>query len=181
MFDINVPHEVKRYSWNLVNSVNFGRRNEFNGDRLKQYVGMIAQTCACDAYGLPRPTGDDGFDNGVDLELHGKFCDIKCMTRTTEVKWYFVNNLVASQVEGSQYLTDAYIFASYNRLSGVLTVCGAISKNDVRRCDRFDKEYVRTRADGTQFKTMTGLYEVPMRMLAPVKNWYELASYVGSL
>ena len=56
-------------------------------------------------------TGNEGFDNGVDLEYSGLSIDVKTMGRTTDVKDYYVNNFIALQKKTTRqmYLYSAVI------------------------------------------------------------------------
>ena len=49
------------------------------------------------------------------------------MSRTTDVKDYYTNNILKSQME---YDVDGYIFCSINTNKKELTVCGWIKKED---------------------------------------------------
>ncbi len=64
-------------------------------------------------------TGNEGFDNGVDLEYFGLSIDVKTMGRTTDVKDYYVNNFIALQ---KNYPTNVFIFCSYYIEKKELTV-----------------------------------------------------------
>lgn len=80
------------------------------------------------------------------------------MTRKVPVKDYYVHNFVGYQ---RNYDVDYYIFASYNTSNRVLTICGYIEKEDFfKKAIYFPKGSLRTRSDGTSFRTFAPLYEI---------------------
>lgn len=170
MFDTKISNEQRKYAWDLVSRVDFGQRDEFNGDKIKQYTGILGETVMADMIGHDRPNGEGGYDNGIDFIIFGVRVDLKTMGREYFVKDHYVNNLVASQLESD---TDVYVFASINKNKGIMTVCGSKFKKD------FDKYFIpkgtiRKRDDGTEFEVARDMYEITNGELLKSENWIKL-------
>ncbi len=97
MFSIAISQELKEYCGELITNHNFGNRGFADGNREEQYTGLIGQSMICRLLGSPLPTGEGGFDEGVDIEINGLRVDVKTMGRTTPVREYYVNNFIALQ------------------------------------------------------------------------------------
>lgn len=183
MFNVKITHEQKLYAWWLVNEHNFGRRGDFDGDRNRQYVGMLGQTVMADllyrnGFVAERPEPTEGHDNGIDFVLEGMNVDLKTMSRKVWVRPYFVNNLVASQLKSD---TDVYCFASIRTLfPTTMQFLGIIHKRSI---DEFiiPKGTKRMRSDGTSFETGADLIEIPVKKLVQVKNIVDLVHKVGAM
>ena len=176
MFDIVVSNEQYEYAADMVEKYNFGQRGYGDGDKKKQLTGIIGQTVFADLAGLPRPDGSTGFDGGRDFVINGRSVDIKTMSRTVPMRENFVHNFVAYQ---KNFAVDHYVFASLNTRSSVLTVCGYVSKHDFfERAAFFEKGSVRTRFDGTSFRTFAPLYEIEQSQLEKADSIGELISKI---
>lgn len=125
MFDIKVSDEQIQYATSLVQQYNFGARGYGDGNKKEQLTGIIGQTVFADLLQMPRPSGETGFDNGIDFIIQGKKIDIKTMTRTVSVKQHYVHNFIGYQ---QKYEVNFYVFASYNIRTQILTICGSIDK-----------------------------------------------------
>jgi len=158
MLDVKVTQEQLNYAISMVCKYNFGQRGYGDGGKKEQLTGIIGQTVFADLIGAKRPKGSTGFDGGTDFFINGKKVDIKTMTRKVPVKDYYVHNFVGYQ---RNYDVDYYIFASYNTSNRVLTICGYIEKEDFfKKAIYFPKGSLRTRSDGTSFRTFAPLYEI---------------------
>lgn len=179
MFDVGVTKEQREYAWNLVQHHNFGRRGNFDGDKERQYTGILGQTIMADGLELPRPSGIEGFDNGVDFTILGQNVDLKTIGRTTKPKWNprWVNNLVASQL---RYETDFYIFSSIHKIDRIFTVVGMLPKAAVLRMAPLPVGAERKRHDGTTFLLGTETYEIPNTELTPLRFWGEIVWVIGA-
>ena len=172
MFDILVTDEQKYYAEEMVSRYNFGMRGYGDGNQKEQLTGIIGQTVLSDLLGVPRPTGADGFDNGVDFIINGQKVDIKTMSRTVPVKPHYVHNFIGYQ---KNYNVGFYIFASYNTRTEVLSFCGFVSKEEFLERARFYKKGdLRYRDDGTSFPTKAPLYEIQQSDLNPTNSLQEL-------
>ena len=163
MFDINVTEEQIQYATDMVERFNFGQRGYGDGNKREQLTGILGQTVFADLVNDNRPNGETGFDGGKDFEINLKRVDIKTMTRKVPMRPYFVHNFVGYQKE---YQVDYYIFASFNTKAKILTICGYVEKDEFfRLADFFPKGSLRTRADGTSFRTFAPLYEIKQENL----------------
>jgi len=168
MFTQSIKPEQKQYAWKLVNESNMANRGRFDGDKEKQYTGMLGEVCFADGMGQPRPRPGNGPDNGIDFIIKGIKIDIKTMGRTSYPTLKFVNNLVMEQ---TAYQTDLYVFASIHKKTGKITFCGCLPKDDLQKSWIHTRGKVRTRADGTEFALHIDTYEIQNRELGSVKTW----------
>jgi hypothetical protein len=71
------------------------------------------------------------------------------------------------------------VFASYNTVKNVLSICGLISKEEFRKKSVFynqgDKRY---RDDGSYFLARTPLYEIKQSDLIPINSVEDLKKYI---
>lgn len=176
MFDINVSADQMKYASSLVQQYNFGMRGYGDGNKREQLTGMIGQTVFADLVHLPRPSGETGFDHGVDFIVNGKRIDIKTMTRTVPVKPHYVHNFIGYQ---EKYEVDAYVFASYNIKTQVLTICGSVDKiSFTKKVAFYKKGELRYRDDGTSFPAKAPLYEIKQQDLVQANSMTELLSHL---
>lgn len=179
MFTITISQELKDYCGKLITNHNFGNRGFADGNREEQYTGLLGQSMICRLLGLPLPTGEGGFDDGVDLEINGLKIDVKTMGRTTPVRKYYVNNFIALQ---KHYQTDVYIFCSIDKSTSKFTVCGWVTKAQLLdRAEFYKKGTKRFRSDKTWFKTKTDLYEIANDKLNDVNSPDELKTAIAEL
>lgn len=172
MFDVHVSEEQLRYATEMVETYDFGMRGYGDGNKQEQRTGIIGQTVFADLISADRPDGATGFDGGKDFIIHGKRVDIKTMTRSVPMREYFVHNFIGYQ---KQYDVAYYIFASYNKVSNTLTLCGYIDKQHFfKRAAFFPKGSIRKRSDGTCFKTFAPLYEIKQSALFPASCLEEM-------
>ncbi|TYP48147.1 hypothetical protein [Thermosediminibacter litoriperuensis] len=168
MIDCKVTGEQIKYAEDLVNRCNFGRRGRGDGNREQQFVGVLGQTVVADLLNLERPKGGEGFDGGYDVKINDKKVDIKTMGRTVPMQEHYVHNFVGYQVG---YDVDYLIFCSFNKTNNILTVCGYISKSDfLKKADFYEEGAIRTRDNGTNFKTKAPLYEICQKDLHPINR-----------
>jgi len=161
-----ITNEQKKYAWSLVSRCNYGRRGDFDGTKERQYTGILGEVLFADLCDLTRPQESTEQDGGIDFIIHGKHIDLKTMGRTVDVKPYFTNNLICSQVEQGD--THVYVFASINKTTSTFQVAGWIKKWDIRRVATIcQKGKERTRADGTTFETQKEMFEINNRQLEP--------------
>lgn len=158
MFDFDVSEEHIAYAKELAEKHNLGNRGEFDGNKEQQITGIIGQIVIQDFFGVPRMTGDEGFDGGVDLEYGGVRIDVKTMGRTVKPEEHYVNNIVASQIG---YISEAFILVSYHKRRRILTVCGWIMKDELLESAVYcPKGSIRERDDGTKFTVEADMYEI---------------------
>jgi len=172
VFVIKVKEELIDYCEEQISKYNFGKRSLANGTPEQQLTGVIGQSVVMELFGFGKVDGSQGFDEGVDLVFNNKKIDVKTMGRTTTVKPYYTNNFLKLQ---DYFETDIYIFCSYNKRKKELTVCGWITKEDFILKRRFYKQgSIRTRSDGSTFKTFSDLYELDNIDLNQVNSFEQL-------
>lgn len=156
----------------MIAYYNFGQRGLADGNETEQLTGMIGQTVMADLLNMDRPTGEGGFDEGVDFIINDKSVDVKTMTRTTDMRDYYVHNFIGYQRD---YEVDYYIFLSYNKVNRGLTVCGYVDKDTFfERADFYPKGSKRYRSNGSFFYSKAPLYEIKQTDLFEVNNVEEL-------
>ncbi len=147
MFDIEISFAQKEYAWDLVNKTDFGNRGTYDGDKKKQFVGILGEVVLADMLSVARPSGKGGFDGGIDFVIHNIGFDLKTMGRSNPVKKHWTNNLVKSQYDGDKYENDGYIFASINKETSVMTVVGFIMKHEIGIGIQTGKVRVKNKGD----------------------------------
>lgn len=171
-----VTEEQSKYAQRLVKYFNFGQRGRGDGNKSEQYTGMLGQTILADMLDVARPIGGNGFDGGFDFYINEKKVDIKTMTRTTDVRDYYVHNFVAYQLD---YDVDYYVFASYNKQNQYFTICGCIDKKSFKQLAAYyPMNTYRTRSDGTSFRTKAPLYEINQTSLIAVDSIEQLKEII---
>jgi len=179
VFSIAISQELKEYCGELITNHNFGNRGFADGNREEQYTGLIGQSMICRLLGSPLPTGEGGFDEGVDIEINGLRVDVKTMGRTTPVREYYVNNFIALQ---KNYQTDVYFFCSIDKSTSKFTVCGWVTKAQLLdRAEFYKKGTKRYRSDKTWFETKADLYEIANDKLNVVNSPDELRVAIEEL
>ena len=168
MFKVKVKEWVKAYCKDQIARYNFGMRSQANGTPEQQYTGILGQCTILDLLGKDLINGEDGCDDGEDLNFEGLSIDVKTMGRTTDVRPNFVNNFIALQMK---FQTDLYIFCSLNKVTEELTICGWIPKSEfVQKANFYPEGTIRRRTDGTTFKTFADLYEIQNTELYDVSS-----------
>ena len=183
MFKIKVSNKIIDYAKGLLEEHNFGKRGVADGSPAEQLTGIIGQCTVQTMFQVELITGNEGFDNGVDLECSGLSIDVKTMGRTTDVKDYYVNNFIALQ---KNYPTNVFIFCSYYIEKKELTVCGWMPKNELdEKATFYKKGTKRFRSDKTWFRTKADLYEIPNKNLnqinSPSHLKKQLKDYAGEM
>jgi len=146
----------------------------YAGTKEQQKIGFIGETVICDKLGFPRPD-PLGFNGGFDIKIFEKKIDIKTMARTTPVQDWYVHNFMDHQRE---HPADCFIFCSYNKSSGILTICGFISKKEFFRLAKFYKKGdLRTMSNGEQFPAKGDMHEIRQDQLMPVNEFDDIIDY----
>ena len=91
---VKIKPEIIEHCKKQIDKHNFGNRSKNNGNKNQQYIGIIGECVIKDMFGLRYVDGSSGFDGGYDLKYKGKRYDVKTMSRTTDVKDYYTNNLL---------------------------------------------------------------------------------------
>ena len=172
MFMIQVSKHIIEHCQKQIQLYNFGQRRIANGTPEQQLTGIIGQCAIMEKFGLDLINGADGCDDGQDINYKGLVVDVKTMGRTVDVRPNFVKNFIALQ---HRFTTDLYIFGSLNKRNNELTVCGWIPKSEfLKKASLYPKGTIRTRTDGTSFRTFADLYEIENHDLIDVNSFNEL-------
>ena len=154
---VNATQEQRDFCKDFLRQGSIAQRGKFDGDEYQQLFGLMGQVIVMDFLKLPRPR-NEGFDGGIDLTIGEKTFDVKCVSRTVEPLRHFVNNLTAFQIN---YKVDGYIFLSYNKTTGLYTICGWASKKDfLEKSILYKKGESRIRDNGTEMINQTDNYEI---------------------
>lgn len=173
MFKKYIYQSQKDYAWSVVKKHNIANRGKHDGSQRNQYVGILGEVIVADMNDAPRPTGEGGFDKGIDFTIYGVKCDLKTMERKYDPKPHWVNNYYASQFK---YETEVFVFASINSLDSTITFCGVLGKWELG--EPYKEGTVRTRDDGSQFTLNGDSYEVPMKQLHDVDSFSDMMTMV---
>jgi hypothetical protein len=178
MITIKVSEEIITHCESEIEKHNFGQRGIADGTKEQQLTGIIGQSVVMELFGLGYVDGSKGFDNGVDIIYQDMKIDVKTMGRTTDMRDYYVHNFVGLQKD---YNNDIYIFCSLNKKSNELTICGWLNKTELfEKANFFKKGQIRTRSNGTEFKTFSDLYEIDNNALHNVNSIEELKSQIAN-
>lgn len=173
MFDIQISKDLIEHCQRQVNNCNFGQRStNTNGTKEQQLVGLIGESAIRKAFGYQYVKCGDDFNIAYDFIYNTMKVDVKTMGRTSYPTKYYVNNLIAEQID---YECDRYIFCSYHKVENVLTICGFIDKETfLKKAVKYLKGTSRTRSDGSEFVLKSDLYEIKNSDLEKVYSMKEL-------
>ena len=168
MFNLKLTDEVRDYANRQVSIKNFGVRSVgFNGNRIRQYTGIVGECMVHLAMGEDMPRYDTG-SLIEDLKINNKKVDIKTMARTVDMRDFYVHNFVGYQKDRDN---DVLLFISINKTTGNVQICGWLPKKIfLEQASFFDKGSVRTRTDGSTFVTRAPLYEIENKNLNQINT-----------
>jgi hypothetical protein len=172
MLNLKLTDEIRQYAYNQVKTHNFGQRSSgFNGNFEKQYTGIVGECIVYKALNKELPQYDSG-SLIEDIVINNKKIDIKSMARNVDMKDFYVHNFVGYQKDSAN---DILLGVSINKKTGVAQICGWLPKEEfLKKAKFFEKGSVRTRADGSTFKTMAPLYELENNKLNPINSKEDL-------
>jgi len=172
MLDLKLTDEIRQYAYNQVKTHNFGQRSSgFNGNFERQYTGIVGECIVYKALNKELPQYDSG-SLIEDIVINNKKIDIKSMARNVDMKDFYVHNFVGYQKDSAN---DILLGVSINKKTGVAQICGWLPKEVfLKKAKFFEKGSVRTRADGSTFKTMAPLYELENNKLNPINSKEDL-------
>lgn len=151
-----------------------GNRGVFDGDEMQQLFGMQCQIIIADLLGVPRPSAKDGFDGGVDVAYNGKKWDVKVVIRNTNARAAYGCNVPESQTTNN-YEADGYIFASYNKNTGLFEILGWITKEDfLKKAKHHPKGSRVPRSDGSSMIVKYSFYDVRIKDLHRIRTEIDL-------
>ena len=168
MFNLKLTDEVRDYANRQVSIKNFGVRSAgFNGNRIRQYTGIVGECMVHLAMGEDMPRYDSG-SLIEDLKINNKKVDVKTMARNVDMRDFYVHNFVGYQKDRDN---DVFLFISINKTTGNVQICGWLDKKKfLEQASFFDKGSVRTRTDGSTFVTRAPLYEIENKNLNQINT-----------
>ena len=86
MFKVKVKERINEYCKDQIARYNFGMRSQANGTPEQQYTGILGQRTILDLHGKDLINGEDGCDDGEDMNFEGLSVDVKTMWRTKDVR-----------------------------------------------------------------------------------------------
>jgi hypothetical protein len=178
-FSVVVPPTIVEISEHFVENNNLGmRKDNSNGTKEQQLVGVIGQNMMAMALNQPFMQPSTTHDGGVDFVINGKKIDIKTMGRTVTPTLKYVNNLIASQ---TKFDVDGYVFASLNTTNSKLTICGWLPKVSFLFFAKFyEKGTIRERTNNTSFELKADTYEIENEdLLHNIYSWNDLIKNIG--
>ncbi len=168
MIIITPTNDQLQYSQRVNDNYNLGNRGYGDGNKSEQFIGILGQIVLSDFLSSTRMIGNEGFDEGIDFVINGKKVDVKTMGRTVDIRSHFVHNFIGYQMK---YDTDYYIFQSYNKNKNQLSICGYVTKEELKqRSEFYEKGTIRTRDDGSTFVNKAPLYEIMQSSLNPINS-----------
>jgi hypothetical protein len=160
---IYIDSVMKQYAEDFVRHNNIAMRGQFDGDKNKQYIGILGQVAFYNYLFKKFPKLETGFDNGIDLVYKNYSIDVKTMSRKGFMKESYVNNFVGLQ---KKYNVDILVFLNYNYEEQIIEICGWIWKRDLDSLANFyPKGSIRTRDDNKTITCQADLYEIPQSRL----------------
>ena len=168
MLNLKLTDEVRNYANRQVSIKNFGVRSAgFNGNRIRQYTGIVGECMVHLAMGEDMPRYDSG-SLIEDLKINNKKVDVKTMARNVDMRDFYVHNFVGYQKDRDN---DVLLFISINKTTGNVQICGWLDKKKfLEQASFFDKGSVRTRTDGSTFVTRAPLYEIENKNLNQINT-----------
>ena len=95
MLNLKLTDEVRNYANRQVSIKNFGVRSAgFNGNRIRQYTGIVGEYMVHLAMGEDMPRYDSG-SLIEDLKINNKKVDVKTMARNVDMRDFYVITLLA--------------------------------------------------------------------------------------
>jgi hypothetical protein len=177
MFKVKVTEHIITHCKNQIKKYAFGQRGIADGTPEQQLTGIIGQSAVMNIFYQGLIDGSTGFDYGEDLVVNNKKIDVKTMGRKTNVRPYYTNYFLALQDKFNTYI---YVFCSLNKTNQELTVCGWITKKEFKnKRNFFKKGSIRTRSDGSTFKTFADLFEIDMKVLKTTENEDDLIQQIN--
>lgn len=164
---LDIDYNLKKEVWNYLKNNNIGNRSKANGSKEEQFVGLLGEIRVKEFFNIDHKF-ENGFDGGFDFIYKGKKFDVKTMGRNVDPKPYYVNNFICYQLD---YNCDGYIFCSLNKKTNKLSVCGWVTKEELKtRGDLFAIGQERTRSDGSSFKLKAPTLEIKNNQLNNIND-----------
>lgn len=163
---ISIPNHKKEEVAKFLRQTNLGQRGKFDGNFDKQFTGLLGEVIVYEVLTAEEYKFKQGYDGGFDFKYRGKRFDVKTMLRVGDVLDFYVHNLTDLQIN---YPVDAYIFASINKTTQKLQLCGWIDKTHfLKLATKHKAGDKQTRSDGTSFVLETDSWTIEQRDLLDI-------------
>ena len=163
--------------WKYIQKNNLGQRKTWNGNKKKQFYGLLTQIVLTHKLGQPVLSVSE-FDNGIDIILNNYTIDVKTTLRNGNVEDFYPANLLDSQYRSKRYKNDYYIFCSYNVKENIIQILGILKKEDVKKVGKYfsdkDKSF---NAKGEAIDAAVARWEIPISSLIPVNSIDDIKNY----
>ena len=172
MINIEIHNDDRQKAVEVLKYKNFGNRSSgFNGNYEKQYTGLIGDLTVHRLLEMDPPNYNEGRID-TDILVNDKKIDVKSMLRKHDMRDNWVHNFVGYQKEIS---SDVLLFVNINRNTKTVQLCGWLDKKKfLDIADFYNKGDLRTRDDGTSFKTYAPLYEIKQEKLNKLNDINDL-------
>ena len=166
-----ISEDNKKDCWEYLKNHNLANRGKYDGDKEKQFLGLVAETETHNllkGYYLDLDEQENKFDGGVDINYRGATIDVKAMGRNFYTQPEYANNFLACQLK---YKCDMIIFASVNKKTNYIEFCGWIWKKELEtRGKLYKKGDVRKRGNNDTMPLYTDMYEVQNEDLRDIRE-----------
>tara|TARA_R100000808_G_C2055505_1_gene89203 strand:+ start:58 stop:597 length:540 start_codon:yes stop_codon:yes gene_type:complete len=166
-----INKNIKTKCWEYLKTHNLANRGIYDGDKEKQYVGLLGELETHNlllGYYPDLNKREDIFDGGVDIKHSGKTIDVKTMGRNFYTKPEYVNNFAKIQLH---YDCDVLLFTSINKKTDYIEFCGWIWKNELKiKGVLYKKGTIRKRGLNDTMKNLIDNYEIQNSELRNIRE-----------
>ena len=172
MINVEINNDDRQKAVEVLKYKNFGNRSSgFNGNYEKQYTGLIGDLTVHRLLKKDPPNYNEGRID-TDILVNDDEVGVYSMLRKHAMRYDWVQNFVGYQKEIS---SDVLLFVNINRNTKTVQLCGWLDKkNFLDTADFYNKGDLRTRDDGTSFKTYAPLYEIKQEKLNKLNDIKDL-------
>lgn len=164
---LEIDQNLKNEVWSYLKTNNIANRSKADGNKEEQFVGLLGEILVKKHLNIEH-NYSNGFDGGYDFIYKGKKFDVKTMGRNVDPKDYYVNNFICYQLD---YECDGYIFCSLNKKTNKLTICGWVTKEELKsKGELFVIGSIRQRSNGTKFRLKAPTLEIKNNKLNNIKD-----------
>jgi hypothetical protein len=126
IIELKPTQEQKNYAYNIINNHNLAQRGIFDGDKNKQFIGILAKVMICDFLKIER-IKKKLYPSLIDFNFNNSSYNVKVFSSKFDYKPEYYHTIITSELK---FNVDYFIFCSYNYLKDKLFLCGYISKED---------------------------------------------------
>tara|TARA_R110002020_G_scaffold472472_1_gene700594 strand:- start:16595 stop:17137 length:543 start_codon:yes stop_codon:yes gene_type:complete len=155
-----IDYKIKIRCWEYLKHNNLANRGIYDGDKSKQFIGLLGELETHDLLKGYYPNLDkkqNGFDGGVDIRYNNKTIDVKTMGRNFYTKPNWVNNFAKIQ---EHYVCDILLFNSINKKTNCIEFCGWIWKDELKTKGKLYREGTTRNRGRGKMLLITDNYEI---------------------